>query len=694
MSVLETALATYKQIVARRQSSCEISEKSEERGGGGSSPSGSLGPTGCGKSEKRGRVELVTTIPFLGPNGEKSERSEERGGAIDGLPPSTRSPHCEKSERSEESPTVEPVSRPLTSHISLISQPSGGFHYVTSADALPLAAVEESTVIGIDIETTSLDPRAGRVRLLSLSLETCDGGRCNYVIDLFALPVQALTPLWEALGDKLLVGFNLLFDLSFLVRLGFVPGRLWDVFLASQVLDGGGNVNNAPLKHSLMDVALRHLGERINKEEQSSDWSAPVLAPAQLAYAAVDAELPVRLREVLLQKLEDAKLLAVADLEMRALPCVVWASNAGVAVDRAAWEALTTGAEAEVARLREQLDISAPSDGNLFQSRNWNSPEQVKAAFASLGFTLKWTDDDDLAAVDHPLANLVREYRANEKRTGTYGRKWLEHVAPDGRVYPGWKQIGAGASGRMSCKEPNLQNLPRDVRYRRCFVAPSGRVLVKADYSQIELRLAAKIANDRAMQVAYRRGDDLHTLTARAILGKAEVSKADRQLAKAVNFGLLYGMGADRFRVYALSNFGISLTKDEAKAYRDKFFAAYRGVRRWHRRQGDQPVETRTVLGRRRVEVKHFAEGLNTPVQGTGADGLKAAMALLWERRAECPSAVPVLFVHDEIVVECDETEAEREKVWLVAAMVDGMQPFADPVPVEVEASVIRTWGG
>jgi len=219
---------------------------------------------------------------------------------------------------------------------------------------------------------------------------------------------------------------------------------------------------------------------------------------------------------------------------------------------------------------------------------------------------------------------------------------------------------------------------------------------VKADYSQIELRLAAKIANESRMREAYQRGDDLHTLTAALVLKKdvAAVTKADRQLAKAVNFGLLYGMGAKGFRVYARTNYGVRLTEAEAAAYREAFFAAYPGLRAWHRRQGKQPVETRTVLGRRRCRVERFTEKLNTPVQGSGADGLKAAMGLLWERRAECPSAVPVLFVHDEVVVECDEADGEAVKAWLVAAMVDGMAPFADPVPVAVEAAVAKTWGG
>jgi DNA polymerase I-like protein with 3'-5' exonuclease and polymerase domains len=580
-------------------------------------------------------------------------------------------------------------------------RPPGGFvtHpasvYITSPAALPLTAIEESVTVGLDIETTGLDTRTDRVRLLSLSLETCDGGRVSYLIDLFALPAEALPPLWEALAEKLLVGFNFLFDLRFLAPLGFVPGRVWDAMLASQVLHAGErDPNNAPLRHALADVARRHLGETIDKEEQASDWSAATLTPAQLEYAAADAEQPVRLREALLPKLGATKLLPVADLEMRTLPCVVWASTAGVAVDRVAWEQLATEAEAEATRLREALDAAAPDASALFGARNWNSPEQVKAAFAAAGIALESTADDTLAAVDHPLADLLRDYRGAAKRAGTYGRAWLDHVAPDGRVYAAWKPIGAGASGRMSCTTPNLQNLPRDERYRRCFVAPPGRVFIKADYSQIELRLAAKIASDRAMQDAYRREEDLHVRTARAVLGTAEVGKPDRQVAKAINFGLLYGMGVPAFRRYALANFGVRLTTAEAEHYRQTFFAAYPGLRAWHTAQPDRPTTTRTVLGRRRVRVTRFSEKLNTPVQGTGADGLKAAMALLWERRADCPSALPVLFVHDEIVVECDAADAERAKAWLTRAMMDGMTPFADPVPVAVEAAVLRTWGG
>jgi DNA polymerase-1 len=220
---------------------------------------------------------------------------------------------------------------------------------------------------------------------------------------------------------------------------------------------------------------------------------------------------------------------------------------------------------------------------------------------------------------------------------------------------------------------------------------------VKADYSQIELRIAAKVSGDQALLAAYRRGDDLHTITARNVLGVPEVAKQDRQLAKALNFGLLYGMGAKGFRQYAKAQYGLTLTEAEASRYRDAFFSSYPGLAAWHRRvRARKAAETRTVAGRRRLlnEKTPDTHRLNTPVQGTGADGLKLALALLWERRGQAEGAFPVLAVHDEIVVECDEAQAETAAGWLREAMTDAMAPLIDPVPVEVEVKVARAWGG
>ena len=248
----------------------------------------------------------------------------------------------------------------------------------------------------------------------------------------------------------------------------------------------------------------------------------------------------------------------------------------------------------------------------------------------------------------------------------------------------------------MSCTRPNLQQIPRDPAYRACFRPPDGRVLVKADYSQIELRVAAEIAGEPRMLEAYRSGEDLHTVTAAAVLGRSNgsVTKEDRQAAKALNFGLIYGMGPDRLREHAATEYGVTLSAREAGTFRSAFFRTYPGLRRWHESQPTGAVETRTLAGRRRLSVTTFTRKVNTPVQGSAGDGLKAALALLWETRDRCPSAVPVLCVHDEIVVECDVGDAERAHDWLVDSMRRGMESVLERVPVVVEATSAADWSG
>jgi DNA polymerase-1 len=565
-------------------------------------------------------------------------------------------------------------------------EPLSSYFVVTDAEVLTMtvtAAIEESVVVGLDLETTGLDPRRDRIRLLTLATD-----RGTFLIDVSAVDPS---PIFEMLAERPLVVHNAIFDLSFLRRLGFVPGTVHDTILMSRLLHG---TRKGKRYHSLEECVRRELSQEIDKAEQKGDWSGN-LTRSQLDYAARDAEVLRPLFEALDGKLKEAGLSDVTDIERRCLPAVVWLADSGVGFDSSAWNALAEEATKNAEALAGELDAAAPErSGHLSMGSQWlwDSPQQVKEAFHALGHDLESTDDDALAGIDHPLASLLRRYRAAQKLVTTYGTDWPKNLI-DGRIHAGWLQIGAD-SGRMACKAPNLQNLPRDKRYRRCFVAPPGRVLVKADYSQIELRIAAKITKDAAMLAAYRDGVDLHTLTAQRVLGISEVTPEQRQLAKAINFGLLYGMGARGFRQYAKGQYGLDLTEEQAGRYRDAFFKAYPGLKRWHRSTPNNSIETRTLAGRRRANVQRFTEKLNFPVQGTGADGLKAALALLWERREQIPTAFPVLVVHDEIVIECDEDQAGAAGDWLKAAMIDGMEPLIAPVSVGVDVKVGRTWGG
>jgi DNA polymerase-1 len=561
-------------------------------------------------------------------------------------------------------------------------------------------ALDESEIVGVDTETTGLEPRTDRLRLLSLRVD-----KDVYLVDLFAITPQALGPVLALLHDRVVVGHNLAFDLSFMARIGFTPGVVCDTMLKSQLLHGTWQEKGF---HSLGQLARRELGRTLDKQLQRSDWSGE-LTPEQLAYAAADVAVLAPLYELLRKKITDAGMENVVEIENRALPAMAWLSQAGLQLDQAAWEAQARSAAQEAEALAVRLNEAAPPRPEGKRSRtkrtrgkqdnstwNWRSVPQVKEVFALVGVKLKSTDDDALAGVDHPLADLLRKYRSAAKRANTYGLGWLEHVAADGRIYPGWIQIGAD-SGRMACSDPNAQNLPRDVRYRRCFKAPEGRVLVKADYSQVELRIAAKLSGDRAMLEAYGRGDDLHILTAQRVLGVEQVTEEHRQLAKALNFGLLYGMQAQGFRQYAKSQYGLGLTPRQAEQYRRAFFKSYPGLETWHRQVKRQhAAETRTLAGRRRLLDAKTSDTLrlNSPVQGTGADGLKLALAFLWERRDQCPGAFPVLAVHDELVVEADVGQADAVAGWLKQAMFDGMAPLINPIPVEIKVAVGTTWAG
>ena len=461
------------------------------------------------------------------------------------------------------------------------------------------------------------------------------------------------------------------------------------------------NNNRKKVSHKLEDVVWRELGVQLNKEHQASDWGGELI-PDMLLYAAEDSRVLLHLVNALGPKVREADLHKVADIECRALPAITWMANAGVPFDSEGWRSCLDHKEVSLGRLRANLDELAP-DPPGSEGWNWNSPKQVIEAFSLQGVKLSDTKAETISRYEHPLAKALLEYRKTSKLVGTYGPNLLKFVE-EGRIYGSWWQNGAG-TGRMASSSPNLQNLPPEVR--RYVKAPAGRVLVVADYSQIELRIAAKISREERMVAAFANGEDIHTITARSLTGHEEVTKQERKLAKAVNFGLLYGMSPGGLRNYARASYGVEMTKEEAERYWREFFETYPGLRAWHDREYRQlkkhgSTETRTLTGRRRTGVTKLTERLNSPVQGTGADGLKLALALLYERRGECPGAVPILAVHDEVVVECPEEQAEQVAIFTEEIMVAGMEEVLNSgldtdhlerVPVKVDVEVVNSWG-
>jgi DNA polymerase-1 len=433
------------------------------------------------------------------------------------------------------------------------------------------------------------------------------------------------------------------------------------------------------------------------------------LTPAQLHYAAADAAILLPLAEALRQALVAARLTPVAAIETRALPALVWLRRSGLPLSVPTW---LDRVHATTAR-RDQLagELAAIAGREVA----WRAPAQVQRLLRERGHELSSTNEAALLAIApaEPLVPLLLAYREAAKLAATYGADFVaQFVHPvTGRIHADFHQLGA-ASGRMACSRPNLQQLPRDPGLRRAFQAPPGRAFVKADFSQIELRIMAALSGDLAMLQAYRTGGDLHVRTGARVLGVPEhdVTTQQRQLAKALNFGLIYGMGAERFRAYAQATYGVHLTAQQATAFRERFFREYRGLRAWQARQGNNlgsapdlqdllgrapaAPETRTVAGRRRLAVDAYPMRLNTPVQGTGADILKLALAHLCEDRTAFPTASLVLVVHDEIVVECDEADAPAVADWLQRQMEAAGAALVPAVPIVAEPVVMADLSG
>ena len=590
-----------------------------------------------------------------------------------------------------------PMNTATTANVAKVANVSTGPvpRLLRGANALREIAgfVREAGVVALDIETfgsrksDALDPWRGEIRLLSLCVE----GHEPWLLDLQATGYD-LGPLGPALADAEVIAHNAKFDALWLrVKCGVKLHRVFCTLTAARLLVAGTRPGND------LDRCLeRYLGIAPGDDHSTSDWGGMFLTDDQLAYAGRDVRHLHALRGKLIDEIAAAALDAVAQLEMQLLPVVVEMEAAGLAVDRAKLDAIRAAGVAESSARAAELRLALNEP-----ALNVSSPQQLQAALQRAGVTVASTNEETLKeSGDTRFVPLVLAYRGAEKQA-QQAVALIESIASDGRIHGRFEPTGT-ATGRFSSREPNLQNIGRGP-LRECFIAPEGFSLVVADYSQIELRAAAAIAGETKMIEAYQRGEDLHRGTAAAVLGKSgeAVTKEDRQLAKAVNFGLLYGQSAPGLVKYAASSYGVALPEDDAKEIRAKFFRTYGQLRQWHGEshlQAEKGVrEIRTVLGRRRLipqeasAWERFTALVNTPVQGGCADGMKRALVQL--ATALPPSARIVSTVHDEIIVEASEHEAEDICRTVEAVMIEAMAALFPQVPVEVEANVCASWG-
>jgi DNA polymerase I len=590
-----------------------------------------------------------------------------------------------------------------------------------------------ATTVAFDCETTGLQPVYGGLRLLQLAALD----RMPVVIDCWDLEDHH----WQDLEDffsikRYWLAHNAVFDLGWLQEHEIYPeGEVLCTMLASRILTNG--LPN--LKHGLQHVVKRYLKLEISKEEQKSDWTGD-LTHNQLDYAAYDVELLTQLDGPINQRMAEGNLHKAWFLECKALPTMAQLWRTGMPFQRDELEQLHQDLAADHERLGEAfidtLDEALPEGKKLprdpdgtFNLRskpegsvregtkkqagfNLNSPKQLLDVFTTLIGAVPVDNTGKPSASRAALREYVGDHRVVaeylawkrvEKRRQMV-EALLKHLGSTGFIKASYMQLGAD-TGRMSCIGPNLQQIPRDSRFRACVKAPAGWKLVVADYAQMELRLAAAEAEDPLMIRAFQDGLDLHTVTAMQIYGvpEDEVTKEMRQISKSANFGLLYGSGARGLRNYA-AGMGVQMDLAEAGEIRAKFHAVYTGISRWQRENAAQANRHRSDAairirnsGLRRIlpgDYNSLTVRSNTPIQGAGAAVLKRTLGKLWPLlKADGEEVVRIAgVVHDEVILLVREEHAD---VWchqLAAVMQDAEAEWLGPVPPLAEAKAADSW--
>jgi DNA polymerase-1 len=633
-------------------------------------------------------------------------------------------------------PAVEPVRRtsPPQGQLSLFGQE------VTQVGVAPAyqletrvitttAALEElaarlaaAPVISFDTETTSTDPLQADLVGISLAVEEGVG----YYIPVGhrsaenQLPIeQVAAALRPAMTDPRIpkVGQNLKYDLLTLRRAGVdVANLTFDTMIAEWLIDPSTRrLGLKEMAEHYLGAQMTHIEELIGKGKgQISMADVPVDQAAP--YAAADAEVALRLHPLLAKGLAEAgeSRRLFDELEMPLIPVLAAMEWEGISLDAPFFARMNGELTKRLAEIEKDIyavvgyafNINSTQQLSkvLFESLRLEPPDRRKKT-ASGHYSTSADVLEELRG-KHPVVDLVLENRELAKLKSTYIEALPLQINPrTGRVHTSFNQTGS-VTGRLASSEPNLQNIPTRTdlgrQVRNGFVAAPGWTLLSVDYSQIELRIVAHAAQDEAMLGAFRRGQDIHATTAAAVYGipLAEVSKAMRRHAKAINFGLIYGMSA----------FGLSRTTDltlgESENFVRAYFQQFPGVKRYldeTRRVAARQGYVETLLGRRRyfpnlanpanqaLRQREEREAINAPIQGTAADIVKLAMIHLPPAlRAASSRARLLLQVHDELVLEVPQTEL-AQTTRLVREVMENAYTLS--IPLETEARSGTSWG-
>ncbi|MFZ5579275.1 MAG: DNA polymerase I [Pseudomonadota bacterium] len=602
--------------------------------------------------------------------------------------------------------------------------PSGEPEYSAILDEAALDGwlerLESAELIAFDTETTSLDPMQAEIVGLSFAVQA---GEAAYIPVAHSYPgapdqldraavLERLRPLLES-PRHAKVGQNLKYDAHVLANHGIrLAGIAHDTLLESYVLDAGQN------RHDLDTLARRHLDHENIKYEDVAGKGAKQIPFEAVAietatdYAAEDADIALRLHAALWPCLavEPGLRRIYETIEMPLLPVLMRIERNGVRIDVPKLRQLSHELAIRMHALEKQAHELAGGAFNLASPKQLQEILFDRLALPVVGKTPKGqpsTNEEVLEqlAEQHDLPRVILEHRMLAKLRSTYADKLPEAINPrTGRVHTMYQQAVA-STGRLSSTDPNLQNIPvrseEGRRIRQAFIAPEGQLILSADYSQIELRIMAHLSGDAGLLKAFAEGQDIHRATAAEVFGVAldAVSDLQRRAAKAINFGLIYGMSA-----FGLAR-QLSIPRAEAQAYVDLYFARYPGVRRYMEEAREKARErgyAETLFGRRlqlpdirardarrRQQAERVA--INAPMQGTAADIIKRAMIEIdaWLADSDFPARM-IMQVHDELVFEVPGDQAD-ELAGAVRVRMAAAAELAVPLVVDVGWGV--NWG-
>jgi DNA polymerase I len=618
--------------------------------------------------------------------------------------------------------TATPNGPQVAAAVAVINTPPPrDYHKIMSEEALEawLEKLEGAPLISFATQTDSLDYMKARIVGVAFAVTPHEAAYVPLGHDYPGAPHQldrdkvlaALKPMLENLTTPKL-GHNLKFHAHVLANHGIaLNGQRFDSMLESYVL------NSVATRHDMTTAAERYLGVKTIQLEDITGKGAKRIAFNQVdvdqaaEYSAQDADATLQLHQAVWPQIEaQLNLKSVyEDIEQPLVPVLLRMERTGVLVDRALLKAQSGELAARMLELQSQAHREA---GGVF---NVDSPKQLQEIlFGKLGIPVMRktptgqpsTAEDVLEelAATYPLPKLILEYRGMAKLKSTYTDNLPLQINPaTGRIHTSYQQAVA-ATGRLSSQDPNLQNIPirtqEGRRIRQAFVAPPSHSLVAADYSQIELRIMAHLSGDASLLRAFAEDRDVHQATAAEVFGLAPdaVSADQRRSAKAINFGLMYGMSA-----FGLGR-QLGIARGDAQKYMDLYFERYPGVRRYMeetRRQARETGYVETVFGRRlylpeiqsrNAALRQYAErsAINAPMQGTAADIIKRAMIEVdaWLRSSRVAARL-IMQVHDELVLEVADEAVES----LVGQIRTHMVRAADlSVPLKVDVGVGRNW--